>query len=60
MEINLHTYELQDIVIALICSHGTILDEKPETKRKLIDMFAGLNNLCTVNNDYTISLEVKS
>lgn len=58
MKIEFNTYELQDIVLALICHDSNVLKQRPEDVNRLIDVFADLNRLCNADNDYTISLTV--
>ena len=60
MKFKLTTTELQYIAIALICNDAEVLAEGRETVDELLDLFSDLNNLCSPENDYTISLEVKS
>lgn len=59
MKFNLHTYDIQRIVIALICYHP--MDNDPLTEddcHRLSELFCDINNLCTEENGYTVSLDI--
>lgn len=58
MEFELHTYDLQDIVIALICNDSSVCRDHPDRIKRLRDLFAGANNLCTNDNDYTVHVTI--
>ena len=55
MEFKLHTYDIQDLMIALIAyrANEIITDDD---KKRLNKLLTNLNNLCKEENDYTISL----
>ena len=57
MEFKLHTYDIQDLMIALIAyrADNIITDDD---KKRLNVLLARLNNLCREENDYTITLTV--
>ena len=57
-QLNVSTYDLQDLVIALICYKPDAVITKAE-KERLMDTLAGLNNLCNVSNDYTLRVTVQ-
>lgn len=59
MDFTLHTYDLQDIVIALICNDSAVLRDNPERVSRLKDLFAELNNMCNESNDWTITLHAE-
>lgn len=58
MEFTLHTYDLQDIVIALICNDSAVLEANPDQKQKLIDLFGTINSMCNEGNDWTLKFKV--
>ena len=58
MEFELHTYDLQDIVIALICNDSAVLAANPDQKQKLIDLFSGLNQRTNEANNWTLKFTV--
>lgn len=60
MTFELHTYDCQDIVIALICNDSAVLKDKPERVQRLIDLFADINTMCKPGNDFTVKVEVKA
>ena len=57
MEIKLHTYDVQKLDIALLCykSDKIITDDD---KKRISGILTKLNNACTKENDYTITLIV--
>ena len=57
MKFNLHTDDIQYLIIALCCTKtDTILTE--EVKERLSDKLCELNRMCCEENDYTLSVEV--
>lgn len=57
MEFNLHTYDIQYLVIALISYKSDSVLTEADIKR-LIDNLSMINNLCTKDNNYTLSITV--
>ena len=57
MEFKLHTYDIQDLMIALIAYKANDIITGDDKKR-LNELLARLNNLCREENDYTITLTV--
>ena len=57
MEFKLHTYDIQNLMIALIAygADGVITDDD---KKHLAELLTDLNNLCKEENNYTITLTV--
>ena len=56
----LHTYDLQDIVIA--CIYRSTEDKDPvrrERYEKLTDLFADLNGMVREDNDWTVDITVQ-
>lgn len=55
----LHTYDIQDLIIAMIMRDK---DHEPdgmtERIKRLEDLFADVNNLCCLANDYTVTVTV--
>lgn len=58
MEFDLHTYDIQDIVIALIMCDWEPTPEIKERLEKAKDLFSKLNTLCNESNDYTLHFSV--
>lgn len=58
MEFKLHTYDIQKLDIAMICYEA---DEviSVEDKERLSGIMAKLNNACTKENNYTITIKVE-
>lgn len=56
MEFNLHTYDIQRIIIALISSKSIEEDNKNRIMEKLEEM----NRLCTEENNYTLKITVEA
>lgn len=57
MKFNLHTDDIQYLLIALCCAKtDTILTE--EVKERLSDKLCELNRMCNEENDYTLSVAV--
>ena len=54
MNFELDTYDLQDIVIALICNDSGVLKEKETRVKELIHLFAELNRMTEERNDWTL------
>ena len=59
MEFDLHTYDIQDIILGLIMNDSSVLAEKDEAVAKLIDLFTKLNTMTNENNHYTLHFTVK-
>lgn len=60
MEFTLHTYDIQDLIIALIIRDRDYLDEQAHDRgEKLGALLIDLNNLCNPANDFTIKLKVE-
>lgn len=55
MEFKLHTYDIQNLMIALITYKANEIITS-EDKKRLNGLLTGLNNLCKEENDYTITL----
>ena len=60
MTFELHTYDCQDIVLALICNDSSVLKDKPEGVQRLIDLFSEINKMCKPDNGFTVKVEVKA
>lgn len=61
MKFSLHTFDIQDIVIALI--FASVREENPDMKarmEKLTDVFADMNRRCNPENDYTLTVTVEA
>lgn len=59
MKFKLHTYDIQLLDIALIVYKADdVLTE--DDKQRLQDKLMELNNLCTEENDYTLTITVES
>ena len=58
MEIKLHTYDIQMLDIALIMHKADKVISEQDIDR-LSGILTKLNNACTKENDYTITLIVK-
>lgn len=57
MEFTLHTYDIQNLIIALCCAKtDSVLTE--EVKERLSDKLCELNRMCNEDNDYTLSVSV--
>lgn len=57
MEFKLHTYDIQELIIALIAykADDVITDDD---KKHLDELLSDLNNLCNEENNHTITLTV--
>lgn len=58
MKIEMNTYELQDIVLALICNDSAVLKTRKKEVNRLIDVFSELNFMCNDLNDFTLIFTV--
>ena len=58
MEFDLHTYDLQDIVIALICNDSSVLKDHPDRIERLKTLFAEANWMCNRDNDFTVHVTI--
>ena len=61
MSFRMHTFDIQDIVIALI--FASVREENPDMKarmEKLTDVFADMNRRCNPENDYTLTVTVEA
>lgn len=59
MKLKLQTYDIQLLVIALIeYKSNDVLTE--DDKQRLQDKLIELNNLCTKENDYTLTITIES
>ena len=61
MSFRMHTFDIQDIVIALI--FASVREENPDMKarmEKMIDVFADVNRACAKENDYTVTVTVEA
>lgn len=58
MKIEMNTYELQDIVLALICNDSAVLKTRKKEVKRLIDVFSELNFMCNDLNDFTLIFTV--
>ena len=61
MTIKLHTYDIQKTVIALI--QAKIYNKAPsvitdDDYDRLSDLFNSLNDYCTADNDYTLTIDI--
>ena len=54
MDFELDTYDLQDIVLALICNDSKVLKDNDIRVKRLINIFAELNRLTKESNDWTL------
>lgn len=59
MEFDLHTYDIQDIILGLIMNDSSVLDKEDERVEKLINLFTKLNIMTNENNHYTLHFTVK-
>ena len=59
MKLRLHTYDIQLLDIALIEYKSDDVLTKDD-KQRLQDKLMELNNLCTEENGYTLTITVKS
>lgn len=59
MELKLHTYDIQHLIIALIVSQGKTCCEESDRER-LLDTLNGLNSLCTEANNYTLKVTIEA
>lgn len=59
MEFRLHTYDIQLLDIALIEYKSDDVLTKDD-KQRLQDKLTELNNLCTEENDYTLTITVEA
>ena len=57
-QLNVSTYDLQDLVIALISYKPDSVITKAD-KERLIGTLTDLNNLCSASNDYTLRVTVQ-
>lgn len=58
MEFDLNTYDLQDIVLALLMNNSDVLQEKETRVKELADLFAKINCLTSESNDWTLHFTV--
>jgi len=55
-ELNLHTYDIQYLIIALVNSDGDkVIGDRREY---LMDKLAELNRMCRKENNYTLTITV--
>lgn len=57
MKFDLHTYDIQRLVIALICSHD---HTEEEDKNRIMEKLEEMNLLCTEENNYTLKITVEA
>ena len=58
MEFDLHTYDIQDIILGLIMNNSRYLAQDAERVEKLINLFTKLNIMTNESNDYTLHFTV--
>lgn len=58
MEFDLHTYDIQDILIALIMCDWKPYPDVEERLEKAKGIFTDLNRLCNIDNDFTLHFTV--
>lgn len=59
MNFTLNTYELQMIILALICNDCIVCKDDQETVNRLIDIFASANRMTTHDRNYTLNFIVE-
>ena len=59
MDFELHTYDLQDIVLALICNDSSVLKDKKDRVDELIDLFSKINQHCSNDNGFTVKFHAE-
>ena len=56
MEFKLHTYDIQRLIISLICSDSENMSE--DDRQRLLGKLTELNAMCKIKNDFTLNITV--
>lgn len=57
MEFDLHTFDIQNLIIALVYARDNI---KEEDKTRLDDKLCELNRMCNEGNNYTLKVKIEA
>ena len=57
MEFKLHTFDIQNLIIALICSRDSVSEDD---KQRIMEKLEEMNRLCSKANDYTLNITVEA
>ncbi len=57
MNINLHTYDIQNIMMCVMFSNLSTMSE--EDRARYVDMLTNLNQMCNENNNHTVTVTIK-
>lgn len=57
MEFNLHTFDIQNLIIALVYARDNI---KEEDRKRLDDKLCELNRMCNEGNNYTLKVKIEA
>lgn len=60
MEFKLHTYDIQKLILALICNDSSVVASDEKARQALIDKLSEMNQMCKLSNDYTLTVMVDS
>ena len=59
MEFDLHTYDIQDIILGLIMNDSSVLAKEDKRVEQLLNLFTKLNTMTNEDNHYTLHFTVK-